>query len=140
MHPNLILVSAPYAAVLGLLAAALTIRVIMNRVRTGVQTGDGGDAALAMAIRAHANFTEHVPVALPVIVLAELIGAPTLAVHGLAGVLVFARLASAYGLSTSSGASAGRQAGAGITVLVIVIASLLVIYRVVTMMQGATPA
>ena len=30
-----------YAALLGLLAAVLTVRVIMNRVRTGIQAGAG---------------------------------------------------------------------------------------------------
>jgi len=39
--------AAAYAAILGLLAAALTVRVIVKRVSTGVQAGDGGNASLA---------------------------------------------------------------------------------------------
>lgn len=140
MHPNLILVSAPYAAVLGLLAAFLTIRVIVYRVKTGVDYGDGGEAMLAQAIRAHANFSEHTPIALLVIVLAELIGSPVMAIHGLAAVLVIARLASAYGLSAAvKTQTPGRKVGASLTVLVLIVASLLVAYRVVTMM-AAMPA
>ena len=47
----------------------------------------------------------------------------------LAAALLVARLASAWGLSHSLGASQGRQAGAGLTILVTVATSLLVLYR-----------
>jgi uncharacterized membrane protein YecN with MAPEG domain len=44
--------TAIYAAVLGLLAALLTVNVIVNRVRAKVDFADGGVAALGQAIRA----------------------------------------------------------------------------------------
>jgi len=122
--------SALYAALLGLLAAVLTVRVIMGRVRTGIQAGDGGDARLGQAIRAHANSSEQAPLALLLIALVEVLGTPTAWVHALGIVLVLARLSSAWGLSHSLGATQPRQAGAGLTVLVIVAASLLILYRV----------
>ena len=53
--------TAIYAAVLGLLAALLTVNVIVDRVRAKVDFADGGVAALGQAIRAHANFAEHTP-------------------------------------------------------------------------------
>jgi len=123
------LAAAPYAALLGLLAVVLTVRVILGRVRTGVQTGDGGHAALAQAIRAHANFAEHTPLALLLIVLAQAAGTPAGIVHALGAVLVLARLASAWGLSHSLGPTMPRQAGAGATALVVAAASLLIAYR-----------
>jgi len=122
-------VSALYAAILGLLAALLTVRVILNRVKTGIQAADGGNAVLGQAIRAHANFAEQVPLALLLIVLAEAAGTPAAIVHALGAALLLARLASAWGLSRSLGASTPRQAGAGLTVLVIAAASLLLLYR-----------
>jgi uncharacterized membrane protein YecN with MAPEG domain len=61
-------VAAAYAALFGLISTVLTARVIMNRVRSGIQAGDGGDAALARAIRARANFAEQVPLALLLLV------------------------------------------------------------------------
>ena len=122
-------VSAAYAAVLGLLAAVLTVRVILNRVKTGIQAGDGGNAPLARAIRAHANLAEQVPLALLLIVLAEATGTPAGLVHALGGALVVARLASAWGLSRSLGPTTPRQAGAGLTLLVIAAAALLVLWR-----------
>ena len=122
--------SALYAAILGLLAATLTVRVIMGRAKTGVQAGDGGHAGLGQAIRAHANLSEQAPLALLLIALVEVLGTPTAWVHALGIVLVLARLSSAWGLSHSLDASQARQSGAGLTVLVVVLASLLIFYRV----------
>jgi len=121
--------AAPYAALLGLLAALLAVRVILGRVRTGVQTGDGGNAALGQAIRAHANFCEQAPLALLLVALAEVLGAPVGWVHALGVALVLGRLLSAWGLSHSLDASQARQSGAGLTIAVLVVASLLVAYR-----------
>ncbi|VTU26384.1 Inner membrane protein YecN [Variovorax sp. SRS16] len=122
-------ISALYAALLGLFAAVLTVRVILNRVKTGIQAADGGNARLGQAIRAHANFAEQVPLALLLIVLAELAGTPGGIVHALGAALVVARLANAWGLSRSLGPTMPRQAGAGLTVLVVAAASLLLLYR-----------
>jgi uncharacterized membrane protein YecN with MAPEG domain len=124
--------TAAYAAVLGLLAAALTVRVILRRVSTGIQAGDGGNASLAQAIRAHANLAEQAPLALLLIAFAESLGTPTPWVHALGVMLVLARVSSAWGLSRSLGPTQPRQAGAGLTVLVGVAASLLIFYRLLT--------
>jgi uncharacterized membrane protein YecN with MAPEG domain len=121
--------SAAYAAVLGLLAATLTVRVILKRVSTGIQAGDGGNAQLAQAIRAHANLAEQAPLALLLIAFAEGLGTPAGWIHALGAVLVLARLSNAWGLSRSLGPTQPRQAGAGLTVLVGVVASLLIFYR-----------
>ena len=82
--------TAIYAAVLGLLAALLTVNVIVNRVRAKVDFADGGVAALGQAIRAHANFAEHTPLGLLLIGLVEAFGYPALAVNGL-GIVFLAR-------------------------------------------------
>ena len=44
-----------------------SLNVILNRVSSGVESGDGGVARLMQAMRAHANFTEQAPIALIVI-------------------------------------------------------------------------
>jgi uncharacterized protein len=124
-------VAATYAALFGLLSTALTARVIMNRVRSGIQAGDGGDASLARAIRAHANFAEQVPLALLLLVLVDGFGVAATIVHALGTALVIGRIANAVGLSRSLGPTPPRQAGAALTLLVIVAASLLILYRVV---------
>jgi uncharacterized protein len=119
--------AAIYAAILGLLGAGLTITVIVNRTRTRIDAGDGGDARLAQAIRAHGNFAEQAPLALIVIALAEALGTRTPVIHALGAVLVFARLASAYGLSRTLAQSLPRQAGAGLTALVVAAASVSIV-------------
>jgi uncharacterized membrane protein YecN with MAPEG domain len=119
--------SALCAAILGLLGAALTINVIVNRVRTKVDTGDGGIAALAQAIRAQANFVEQAPLALIVIGFAEAAGARAAVVWALAGLLVASRLASAFALNRSLGQSPLRQFGGGTGILVLAAASLVLL-------------
>ena len=46
-------VTAFYAAIIGLLAALLTVNVIRSRVVLKIPDGDGGSAPMRMAIRAH---------------------------------------------------------------------------------------
>jgi hypothetical protein len=120
--------TAVYTAILGLLAALLTVNVIVNRVRAKVDIADGGVAALAQAIRAHANFAEHTPLALLLIGLVEAFGYRAAIVNGLAVVLLVARLLSAWGLNASLKQSFGRQSGAGLTILVTVISAVLILY------------
>lgn len=121
--------AAIYAAIHGLLAVVLTVRVILYRVKSRINAGDGGNAGLAQAIRAHANFAEQVPLALLLIVTAEMVGTPAAAIHALGAVLVIARLFNAVGLSRSLGPTMPRQSGAGLTVLVVTAASLTILYR-----------
>jgi uncharacterized membrane protein YecN with MAPEG domain len=115
------------AALLGLLGAVLTINVIVNRVKTKIDTGDGGIAVLAQAIRAQGNFVEQAPLALIVIGFAEAGGARATVVWALAGLLVASRLASAYALSRSLGQSPLRQFGGGTSILVLAAASIVLL-------------
>ena len=124
------MITALYAALLGLLGAVLTINVIVSRVRSRVDAGDGGVASLAQAIRAQANFVEQAPLALIVIALAEALGARLLVVQALGAALVAARLASAYALNRSLAQSPLRQFGGGLSVLIITAASVLLLLAV----------
>jgi uncharacterized membrane protein YecN with MAPEG domain len=127
---NLPVITAVYAAIFGLFAAALTINVIANRVRLKVEGGDGGVPKMAQAIRAHANFAEHVPLAIILIGLAEMTGVRAWVIYVLGGVLLVARVLSAVGLNRSLAGSMPRQAGAGLTILVTVAASIAVLVGV----------
>ena len=130
MAPQFPTLAAATAALLGLLAVLLAVQVIRNRVRFGVNQGDGGHAALAQAIRAHANLAEHAPLVLLLLALAESSGGQRGLIAGLAGALLVARLASAWGLSHTLGPSTARQAGAGLTLLVMVLTAMWVLFRV----------
>jgi hypothetical protein len=129
MLTNLPYVTALYAALIGLLAALLTINVIRGRTRYVVSAGDGGQAPLAQAIRAHANLAEHAPLALLLIGFAEASGTPKAIIHVLGIVLVLARLSSAMGLSSTLADKLPRRADAGLTILVTIAASLLILGR-----------
>jgi hypothetical protein len=130
---NVPVITATYAAVLGLLAAALTVNVIVNRVKLGVLGGDGGVPKMAQAIRAHANFAEHVPLAIILIGLAEMLGIRAWIIYVLGAALLVARVLSALGLNGSLGGSKPRTSGAGITILVTVSASIAVLFGVMSM-------
>jgi uncharacterized membrane protein YecN with MAPEG domain len=123
MNASVSLNIAIYAALLGLLGALLTINVILNRVRSSINAGDGGVPALAQAIRAHANFVEQAPIALIVLGLAEVSGARVLVVNILGVGLIAARLASAHALNRTLAQSPLRQFGGGVSVLILAAAS-----------------
>jgi uncharacterized protein len=123
------IVTALYAAMIGLLAAFLTVNVIRSRVSLKITDGDGGSAPMRMVIRAHANLAQYVALALLLIGFAEAVGTSKTIIHVLGGALVVARLLSAWGLSTIEGPSFGRQSGAGLTVVVLIAASVLILLR-----------
>jgi uncharacterized membrane protein YecN with MAPEG domain len=131
MTPVFPFYTAIYAALLGLLAALLTVNVIVNRVRSKVDIGDGGVVGLAQAIRAHGNFAEQAPLALVLIGLVEAFGYRSAVIQGLGGVLLVARLLSAWGLNSSLRQTFGRQAGAGLTVLVTAVSAALILYAAI---------
>jgi uncharacterized membrane protein YecN with MAPEG domain len=106
------------AAILGLLGALLTVNVIVNRVRSKVEAGDGGVAKLAQAIRAHGNFVEQAPLALIVLAAADAAGTRPVVVEALGVALILSRLAAAYALNQSLANTPLRQFGGGVSVLV----------------------
>lgn len=81
------------ALVLGVLLLLLTNKVIRIRRRDGVVLGDNSDRVLAKAIRGQANAAEQIPMALLLMGLCELGGAPAGALWGLALTLILGRVA-----------------------------------------------
>ena len=114
-------VTAIYAAVLGLLLLALAARVTVRRREARVGLGTGGDSTLERAIRVHGNFTENVPLALVLLLAAELNGAPYALLHLCGLALVVGRVLHALGLSRQSGTSFGRFWGTLLTWLAILV-------------------
>lgn len=74
-------VTALYAGLNGLILLWLTWSVIARRRSGGVSLGDGGDEGFRKLIRGHANAAETIPIAVLLLLLTELIGAPAIAVH-----------------------------------------------------------
>jgi uncharacterized membrane protein YecN with MAPEG domain len=110
-----------YAALCGLLVVALAGRVIAIRRATKVGIGDGADRRLARAIRVHANAVEYVPIALILLLVAELGGAGAGLLHGCGIALVVGRIAHALGFTRTAGISFGRTLGVTLTFGVILV-------------------
>ena len=117
------LITALYAGVLGILSAILAGTTGAMRARKGVPAGDGGDHDLLMLMRRHANFVEYVPLALILIGLLEVNGVRHDAIHYLGLALVLGRLLHAAFFMQGE-KSIPRGIGAGLTQLVIVVASI----------------
>lgn len=84
-------ITALYAGILALLMLWLAAGVIGIRRSKAISLGDGGDELLERRIRGHANATETIPIALILLALCELIGAPALVLHLLGMTLVAGR-------------------------------------------------
>lgn len=96
--PTLIITPATAAAT-ALLLVLLAARVVAGRQRGRISLGDGGDARLLTAIRAHANLAEYAPLTLILLLLAEWRFGATTLLALLAGLFLVARLAHVVGLS-----------------------------------------
>lgn len=111
------------------LILALAGRVIWLRNTRGVGLGNGGHQDLARAIRAHANATEYLPVALLMLVVLAFEQTRPWLLHVFGIVLIVGRVLHAIGLSGSPGRSFGRASGILLTLLVMLAMAMLLILR-----------
>ena len=126
------LITGLYAGILGLIFAALTFRVGPMRAKLGIPLYDGGNKELGLEIRRHGNFTEYVPLALILMALLEMTGVAQNVIHAMGSALVVGRILHPIGLNWESATSALRGVGAAATLLVIVVASIWLIYTFIT--------
>jgi uncharacterized membrane protein YecN with MAPEG domain len=127
-----LIIAGMYSGLLGLVFLALSIQVIKVRRKHEVSLGDGNIDALQKAIRAHANFTEYTPICLILLLIAEMTSQAGVFLHVCGILLVYGRIAHAYGLVTKSGASWGRISGTLATFAVLIALSLWNLYIAVT--------
>ena len=107
-----------YAGLNLFLIVILSLRVSLRRRAAKISLGDGGDEEMLKRVRAHANAVETIPAALVGLALMALISAPAIAIHAIGAGLTLGRVLHAWGLSGSSGPSAGRFLGAVLTLVV----------------------
>lgn len=101
-----------YAAFNALIMLVLGMLVTRARVVTKTDIGDGGKAEMAGPLRAHANNTETVPMAmLLMLALTTPIGSSIWLVHAVGVPLTIGRILHGIGLSRSIGPSPMRFAG-----------------------------
>ncbi len=115
-------ITALYGALLTLVAIVLTPFVGQARLAAGVSLGDGGQANLLVAMRRHANFTEHVPLVLLLLLILELNGAGPVLLHCLGLALLVSRIIHPFGLHHEQIRRPARLVGALGTLIVSLIA------------------
>jgi uncharacterized membrane protein YecN with MAPEG domain len=125
-----------YAGLLGLLLIALSVNVVLARRRFHVRLGVGTEEGMQQAVRVQANFAEYVPLAVVLLILAEMTDLPIAAVHVAGIVLLTSRVLHAWGLSHSPGRTFGRFYGTAGTWLVIIGLSLWLLFAAIEVSPG----
>jgi uncharacterized membrane protein YecN with MAPEG domain len=117
-------VTSLYAALSAVMLIVLAGLVVRARWATRTALGTGSDPRMERAVRVHANFVEYVPMALLLLLLAELNGLAPAALHAAGTVLLVSRALHAWGLSRESARSFGRfwgTLGTWLTVLALAV-------------------
>ena len=118
-----------YAALLAIVYLVLFGMAGAARGKANISLGDGGNRDLIVANRRHMNFVENVPLALILIGLAEISGAPKTLIHTLGIVLTLARVIHPFGLDYDVMRKVPRFIGTLGTVLVIAVSALCLLWR-----------
>ena len=91
-------VTAMVAAGSAILLLILAIDTIRNRLRTKVAFGDGGDARLTSASRAHGNLAEHAPIVILLLAFLEMSRANHMALMAIGALFIAGRVSHIIGL------------------------------------------
>ena len=113
-------VSAFYAALAGLVCAALSLMVIRLRGVTRTSIGGGDDARMARMSRVFGNFAEYAALVLVLLMLAEMLGLSRTWLHLYGAAFILGRIAHAIGLSRTLKVNIGRSAGMVLTLATII--------------------
>jgi uncharacterized protein len=117
-----------YAAILAILFAVLSMRVIRLRRKLQIGLGDAGDKNMLRAISVHSNFSEYVPISLLLIFLVESQAGYPWFVHGLGVCLLVGRLSHAYGVSQANENYSFRVFGMAMTFASIISSSIYLLF------------
>ncbi len=130
------MITAFYASLCAILVIALALRVSKYRLKYRVGIGAGENRDLDIAIRCHANAVEILPIALFILLMAELQGLHFIALHVAGIVLTLSRILHPVGLTKGGGGTHfGRKYGTIISWLtVLVLAATNIVLFIVTFM------
>ena len=124
--PFVLKMTALYVVLNAAIMLALAANVIRMRYRTQTRFGDGRNPDMMRAIRAHANNSEYVPIALILLILAHRLGGTVLLIHAIGLPLTVGRIVHALGFidrrhETPTSHSFLRRWGMVLTLLAIMI-------------------
>ena len=121
-------ITAFYAALLAFLFIGLSVRTVQMRHRFKIAIGDAANPAMLRAMRAHANFTEYVPLGILLIFFVETTGASMYIDHVLGASIFAGRIMHAYGVSQTNENFRFRIVGMALTLTPIFAASVLLLF------------
>ncbi|MDQ2069551.1 MAPEG family protein [Natronospira bacteriovora] len=130
-------VSSLYAGLGALLMIALAARIPPLRRRHHVGINSGGREDLALAMRAHGNAVENLPLGLLMLGLLEIQGISPAWLYAIGGLLLLGRLLHAWGLSLSAGKTFGRFWGMVLTWLSLLIMAGMLIWLALPLSQSS---
>jgi uncharacterized protein len=113
---HMFLITSIYVAILAIIMIALSSHVSAQRGAAKVSILDGGNAELQLRMRRHGNFVENVPMALLLMLVAEIDGVGANWIHVAGILLVAGRILHAAGLSASKVTAFRLAGGLGTTV------------------------
>lgn len=125
-----------FIAVLVLIQVPMGLFVGFYRAKTGIMFLDGGDDKLMRRMRAHANYTEYVPITLLALAAAELAGVPPGLLWGAGTVLIAARLIH-YAAIIQVGPDIGRAIGAAGNTLIMLVLGVTILLALNGVFQAA---
>ena len=112
MTPSAVAALSLYAGLNALILLWLMVETGRTRMREKVPMGDGGNVRLIRVMRGHANAIEIVPVALILLLVLALLGAPASAIDLLGVVLTLGRFFHALHFIAADAPRWQRAAGA----------------------------
>ncbi|AWF80869.1 MAPEG family protein [Microbulbifer sp. EKSA008] len=125
-------ITALYTGLCALLIIYLAFRVVEFRRTKKVGIGTGDDRFNEIRVRVHANAIEYTPIALLLLLAAELGGLPALWLHLFGALFFISRVFHAYGLTKGKGGlHFGRFWGTLISWVVIVVLAVINIVNAV---------
>lgn len=128
----MLIVTTLIACILAALLIRLSFRVIRLRRHHKVGLGSGGVDDLERAIRAQANFTEYVPIALILMACLELNGAPLWLIAILGITLIAGRVTHAKGINQPPPHFSNRVIGMKFTITTLI---MLVVFNLVWLLM-----
>jgi uncharacterized membrane protein YecN with MAPEG domain len=121
-------VVALYGALNAFINIGLAAGVSRARGKEKVSLGHGDSPAMLRSMRAHGNNAEFVPLALVMLLIAELMGGTSLWLHVLGGSLTVARIAHPIGIHQEKSPNAARFLGTAVTWVMIVATGVYVLW------------
>lgn len=117
-----VVISGLYISLTAILMVALAMRVVKLRRKHKIGLGSADNKELQLATRVHANLIENAPIAMALLLVAELNGLSSIYLHLLGMVWIIGRILHAVGLTRGRGGyHLGRFWGGLLTWLVMLI-------------------